>query len=180
VSSALRRFGILECVACGEPHEFVSYSPSCEHITDAFCCECGFTYGRKDETVLPLPPLTGARGAPPARIEQRKVPVVSNAEAIRALARLQARHPGAAFAGATAALGPPSPAAAVADDPPVPEADSLRSPPLGTSAGRVPDFVGPRPAGPEENDEDAVEDDGSRRAAFLRSLGVQWQSQKSP
>lgn len=214
VSSALRRFGILECIPCGEPHEFVSYDPAITHITDAFCAECGYIPGRKDDLELSLPPIIGdERARPMTRREHLKVPVISDAEAARALARLQARYPGAADAKVAEKLRSRSaaPADAVTANPPAPagslrspsgapgpDAASLRSPPSGPAAsagaslrsppaeappGPVPVFDGPGPGGRHVDPLDElldVEDDGSRRAAFLRSLGAQWPNLHRP
>lgn len=38
-------FGLLQCVGCGERQIFVG-PPGTAHITDAFCSECGYVYGR--------------------------------------------------------------------------------------------------------------------------------------
>lgn len=187
VSSALRRFGILECIPCGEPHEFVSYDAAVMHITDAMCCECGFVYGRRDDVDLGTPPLADdPRASPMLRRERHRVPVISDGEAAAALRRLQRRHPGKADTKAETALRDRMQAALVgsaAAPAPAAEGASLRSPPSAAPAGLVADSVAPSPAGPQQDDPLAslldVEDDGSRRAAFLRSLRS-WQSPKPP
>lgn len=167
MSSALRRFGILDCIACGEPREFVSYDPAVKHITDAFCSECGHIYGRKNDVEYTPPPITGDPKARPMKVHvQKDVPVISDAEAALALARLQARHPGKADAAAAAWLrerAPPEPVA------PVPA----------TPVTEEPEPAKPTRTEPQD-DLRNVEDDGSRRAAFLRSLSTQWPSPKPP
>lgn len=166
MSSALRRFGILDCLACGEPHEFVSYSASCKHITDAFCCECGYSYGRRSEVDIGTPPAADdPRAAPMVRRERHDIPVVTDAEARLALARLQARHPGKAdIAWVTALRPPPEPAQPAS--PPVDAHEPDETPARKPEADPIAELLD-------------VEDDGSRRASFLRSLRS-WQNPKSP
>lgn len=162
VASHLYRFGILMCAGCGDSHEFVSYSPDCKHITDAFCMECGYVFGRCDA----FDELAFARcepGQAPGEVRRKGVPVISEHVAREAIALLIARETRRPLAAILAAGGtaPDTAAHALALLPsaPLPPADRgvharpLRpdaaapdGSPASSPAGRVP---GPRPAGPD-------------------------------
>ena len=101
------RFGILFCVSCVQMREFVSYSKKCKHITDAFCCQCGYSFGRTDQ----YDELAGMRpgvepGADPLVIT-RGVAVIDDATAAEAAARLE--HGAIDLSAHASKLLPPSP-----------------------------------------------------------------------
>lgn len=80
----LLTFGILHCVGCGVDTIYRALAP-CSHITDAFCSECGWTYGRKTVEVL-----SGSGSS--TRYEIREgVPVISDDLAEAAARRLLER-----------------------------------------------------------------------------------------
>jgi hypothetical protein len=178
VSSALRRFGILECIVCGVDHEFVSYDPACDHITDAFCVECGFVYGRRSDVDFGAPPVETDGTAPALmiRTERHRVAVIDDAAAARALARLQKVAPGKADVAATTALREREAAAAKAK---ARAAEMARPTAPAAVADEPADEPKPQIKTPDLADLIDVEDDGSRRAAFLRSLRP-WQNPSSP
>ena len=48
VGPNLRVLGLLYCQACGCRRAFVSRDAHCQHVTDAACETCSFSYGRVD------------------------------------------------------------------------------------------------------------------------------------
>lgn len=101
--SHLQRFGLLYCIRCIGSHEFVSYDPECKHITDAMCSECGYIYGRVDQ----VDDLAWMKGPDAPKVLHRQ-PVISDAMAAEAVARLG--HGVADTSPAAARLLPPPPA----------------------------------------------------------------------
>lgn len=163
------------------------------HITDASCRECGYSYGRKDvrdeasghvlkgmKVIDDATAIAAARaaGLPAAAALDHFVPGepgdAAPADAVAApppgpaAADASSRPPPAAASSLRSAAAPsPGPDAASLRSPPsepAPAGASLRSPPAGAPAGRGPDFVGPRPAGLQLED-DGAEDSLDR---FLR------------
>jgi hypothetical protein len=167
MSSHLLRFGVLWCptMTCMRMREFVSYDKDCKHITDAFCCECGYVFGRVDQwderAGLRAPDTPGVANP----VTRRGVPVVSDAMAAAAAARLG--HGAADVAAAVVNFLPRAP------DPwrpgrfAKPSDNSLPAPaptPASSSPPRPPS-PRPRPAAPPDTA-------GSRTEEFMRQYAA--------
>lgn len=79
------------CAGCGGSHEFVSYDAAVKHITDAFCSECGYVFGRADawdEMAF----LRTVPGQEPTGVRTKGAAVISDRVAREAVALLVARE----------------------------------------------------------------------------------------
>jgi len=158
VASHLLRFGVLFCPDCVGMREFVSYDATCKHITDAFCCDCGFVFGRYDC----IDELAGLRsvadgGVEPGedpRIHIRGAKVISDEQARAAALRLG--HGAIDMAAAAAALLPP---------PPPPWKPGIHAVPTGAEP---PPAAAPAPSPPPRVRPSSPEVVGGRSDEFLR------------